>query len=374
MKVLLVTGIFPPDHGGPASYVPTIASALCNAGHKVVGVVTLSDHPQCDDSCYPFDVYRINRSRSYWLRWFESIFLIRRLAIGADVIYLNGLVLEGVLATKIFCSRPIVVKVVGDLIWERAQNQRATQFDINDYQTAKLSLKWTLLRALQGWYTAKADRVIVPSQYLAEIVAGWGVARNRLRVVYNAVPVQAPVEADLENIPIADIVTVARLVPWKGIAELIVIAADHNWSLRVVGDGPLRKELEELAKSSGANVSFSGYIEKTQVSAEIRRGRLFVLNSTYEGLPHIVLEAKACGVAVVATAAGGTPETIEDGIDGWLVPIGDNDELAAVISRVLFDKGMREASVRAALDKLAEKFSFSAMVRDTEAVLLESCS
>lgn len=372
MKVLLVTGIFPPDHGGPASYVPTMASALCEAGHKVLGVVTLSDGTEHDDCRYPFTVYRIQRRQSRWLRWLETVSLIRRLAIGADVVYLNGLVLEGVLATKIFGSRSVVVKVVGDLVWERAQNQQAIRLDINEFQIAKLSLKWTLLRRLQGWYTARADRVIVPSQYLAEIVAGWGVARNRLRVVYNAVPF--PEAADAENVPVADIVTVARLVPWKGIAELITIAADHGWSLRVVGDGPLRKELEQLAQSSGANVSFVGHVEKSQVPAEIRRGRLFVLNSTYEGLPHIVLEAKASGVAVVATAAGGTPETIADGIDGWLVPVGDNDALAAVIGCVLLDESMRDASVRAAHKKLVEKFSFSSMVRNTEIVLMESCA
>lgn len=371
MKVLFVTGIFPPDHGGPASYVPTMASALCEAGHKVLGVVTLSDGTAHDDSRYPFAVCRIERQRPRWLRWLETISLIRRLAIGADVVYLNGLVLEGVLATKIFGSRPVVVKVVGDLIWERAQNQQATRLDINEFHMAKLSLKWTLLRRLQGWYTARADRVIVPSQYLAEIVAGWGVPRNRLQVVYNAIPV--PEAANAVGTPVADIVTVARLVPWKGIAELITIAGDHDWSLRVVGDGPLRKELEQLAQSSGANVSFVGHVEKSQVPAEIRKGRLFVLNSTYEGLPHIVLEAKAIGVPVVATAAGGTPETIVDGVDGWLVPVGDSDALAAMIARVLLDECMRDASVLAAQKKLAEKFSFSSMVCNTETVLIESC-
>jgi len=371
MNVLFVAGIFPPDYGGPASYVPEMASALCEAGHKVLGVVTLSDSTDHDDGRYPFAVYRIRRQQPRWLRWLETVSLIRRLAARADVVYLNGLVLEGVLATKIFGARPVVVKVVGDLVWERAQSQKATRLGINEFQIAKLSPKWALLRRLQRWYTAKADHVIVPSQYLSEIVAGWGVARNRLKVVYNAVPV--PQAAGADDAPIADIVTVARLVPWKGVAELIAIAADHGWSLRVVGDGPLRQKLERLAQSRGANVSFVGHVEKSRVPTEIRRGRLFVLNSTYEGLPHVVLEAKACGVAVVATAAGGTPETIVNGVDGWLVPVGDSDALAAAIGRVLLDERMRDASVRAAYKNLAEKFSFSSMVRNTETVLMESC-
>lgn len=370
MKILFVTGIFPPDHGGPASYVPLMATSLQDIGHTIEGVITLSDSLEHSDSNYSFPVYRILRGKNRFLRWLHTLFLIQKLANKVDVVYLNGLVMEGVLATKIFGNRPVVIKVVGDLIWERARNQQKTTLSIDSFQVGTLSIKWRFLRYLQGWYTAKADRVIVPSQYLADIVKGWGVSSSMVRVVYNSVP--TPAVDDRIDEPVADIVTVARLVPWKGISELIEIVATRGWSLRVVGDGPLRQELEELAISRNAKVTFVGHVSKALVSTEIRRARLFVLNSSYEGLPHIVLEAKAAGVAVVATAAGGTPETIEDGLDGWLVPVGDSQILGDLVGRLLSDDKARHASVTAAQVSLTQKFGFVSLIHNTEAVLKEA--
>ena len=182
MRVLLVTGIFPPDHGGPASYVPQIARGLANLGHEIVAVVTLSDSLSHDDSRYPFAVCRIRRGGSRLLRWLKTVRTIHRLARDADVAYLNGLVLEGIVGSKVLGRCPAVVKVVGDLIWEKARNQRATLLDIDAFQRAALPLRWSLLRRLQGWYTGLADAVITPSRYLAGVVTGWGVAPSRLRV------------------------------------------------------------------------------------------------------------------------------------------------------------------------------------------------
>jgi len=305
------------------------------------------------------------------LRWLKTVRTIHRLARDADVAYLNGLVLEGIVGSKVLGRCPAVVKVVGDLIWEKARNQRATLLDIDAFQRAALPLRWSLLRRLQGWYTGLADAVITPSRYLAGVVTGWGVAPSRLRVVYNAVklPPEMPV------LPTAyDIVTVARLVPWKGLADLIAVVAEHDWSLRIVGDGPLRDELEEQAKGLNARVTFAGQVPAAKVAEAIRSGRLFVLFSSYEGLPHIVLEAKAAGVAVLASAAGGTPETIDHGVDGWLVPVGERQALAAAIDRLLKDDNLRLALAAGGRASSSERFSHERMVRDTAAALQEAAA
>ena len=367
MRVLVVTGIFPPDHGGPASYVPTIAHGLIHQGHEVAAVITLSDRLDHDDRQYGFRVMRLPRRYFRPLRWVKTILEIARWARQADVVYLNGLVLEGVLGAKLFARRPIVVKVVGDLIWEKARNSHATRLELDAFQAARLPLRWHLLRQLQAWYTAQADAVVTPSRYLARIVANWGVDETRIHIVYNAVtllPVTPPTNAGSY-----DLVTVARLVPWKGLADLIEVAGDLGLRLRIVGEGPLRSELEALAQQCGAKVSFAGHVARDQIPAEIRSARLFVLNSSYEGLPHIVLEAKAAGVAVLASAAGGTPETIHHGIDGWLVPVNDKAALVTGIQRLLSDDGERADLAQAGLRQVAEKFTFSVQIDATAAVL-----
>jgi glycosyltransferase involved in cell wall biosynthesis len=262
----------------------------------------------------------------------------------------------------------VVVKVVGDLIWERARNQRAFAGTLDEFQVAGLSWRWRMLRKLQSWYTSRADAVICPSAYLGGIVSHWGVPVDRIRVVYNAV--RGGHEARLAP-PDHDLVTVARLVPWKGIAELIQVAAELRLSLLIVGDGPLRAELESLARNHGASapVSFAGHVDGARVEAEIRRGRVFVLNSSYEGLPHIVLEAKVAGVPVIATAAGGTPEAVGAPAAGVLVPVGDRAALAREIAALLADEAQQRRLVEASHAQLSERFSFATMVRETEQVL-----
>ncbi|MPZ57881.1 MAG: glycosyltransferase [Rhizobiales bacterium] len=236
MKILFVTGIFPPDHGGPARYVPSMAAELKRRGHEVVTIVTLSDRLDCDDSAYGFPIVRLRRSLSRPVRVLQTIWTITRHARRADVAYLNGLVLEGIVATRLLGRTRAVIKVVGDLIWERARNSGATELDLDAFQVAPLLLRWRILRWLQGWYTARAELVIVPSEYLATVVCGWGVDPGKVRVIRNAVPLPPPAPAIT---PSYDLVTVARLVPWKGVADLIDVAAENGWSLRVVGDGPL---------------------------------------------------------------------------------------------------------------------------------------
>lgn len=373
MKVLLVTGIFPPDHGGPASYVPAIAHGLKERGHEIVAIVTLSDSLTHDDGHFGFPVIRLPRGRFRPLRWPQTVMTIYRLAQLADVVFLNGLVLEGVLATKILGRRPSVIKVVGDLIWEKARNVGATHLELEAFQEGALSWRWRLLRRLQGWYTSRADAVITPSLYLSRIVNGWGVDKRRIYTVYNAVTRSVGATTATPTSPRYDLVTVARLVPWKGVGSLIRVAAKHGWSLRIVGDGPMHDELQALAKESGAQASFAGHVAHDRVAEEIRSGRLFVLNSSYEGLPHIVLEAKAAGVAVLASDAGGTPETIQPGVDGWLIPVGDEPALAAGIQGLLGDDDERGRLAEAGRRQVMEGFSFEVLVNATETVLAGVC-
>jgi glycosyltransferase involved in cell wall biosynthesis len=370
MRVLVVTGIFPPDHGGPASYVPAMARGLMQLGHEIVSVVTLSDHVQHDDRYLGYPVRRLPRKWFKPLRWIQTVFAIRSQARTADVIFLNGLVLEGILATKVFGCQPTVIKVVGDLIWEKARNSGATHLELDAFQTALLPLRWRLLRWLQGWYTARADALITPSRYLAGIVADWKVDATRVHIVYNAVTLPP---APRTNGGSYDLVTIARLVPWKGLADLIEVASELGLRLRIVGDGPLRSELENLAMKRGAQVSFAGHVARDQIPDEIRSARLFVLNSSYEGLPHIVLEAKAAGVAVLASSAGGTPETIHHGVDGWLVPVNDKEALAAGIRQLLSNDKARADLAKAGLRQVAEHFTFSAQIAATAAVLAGVC-
>ena len=368
MRVLIVTGIFPPDVGGPASYVPAMAAALTQRGHQVLGVVTLTDSPQ-DDRGRPYPVIRIARHQNRLLRRARVIWQVFRLARTADVVFLNGLVLEGIVAAKLLRRRRVVVKVVGDLIWERARAAGATTLNLDEFQHARLPLWWRLLRRLQSAYMTMADLVITPSRYLEGITRGWGCAPARTLTIYNAC------DASIDRRPAhpdKDLVTVGRLVAWKGLGELVELAAVAGWTLDIAGDGPLRAQLEEQIRQlgdAGRRIRLLGALPKEQIPEAMRSARIFVLNSSYEGLPHVVLEAKAAGVPVIATAAGGTHEIVTNDQDGVLVPVGSTADLKRAVTELLADAGRRRRLVAAAQAQV-EKLSFDRMVSATEAALL----
>ena len=132
------------------------------------------------------------------------------------------------------------------------------------------------------------SKVFTPSAYLKEVVINWGVPDERLSVIPNAVQIPS----SNRQSPEVDLVCVARLVPWKGIFELVRLAVDQGWSLALIGDGPLKNDLDAfLEKQPNSKVEIRGTVPMGQVANEIQRGRVFVLNSSYEGLPHVVLEA-----------------------------------------------------------------------------------
>lgn len=362
---MFVTGIFPPEIGGPASYIPRIAKEL-SLRHSV-RVITLGDSLKSDGD-YSFELHRVpkcSKVKRYWL----TVQKIRMLLGDTDVVITNGLYLETALAVN--GKRPIIAKVVGDTVWERARSSQAYGISLEDFQKNQGSIKWALLHKLQRKCFKSFSSVFTPSDYLADVVRGWGVDPKRVDVIPNAVE-RLPIE-DLR--PEVDLVTVARLVPWKGLVELIDLAVMKNWSLSIVGDGPMREELALQIKASGSNKIFlRGGVPQKQVARELRRGRVFVLNSSYEGLPHIVLEAKSAGVPVVASNAGGTIETINDRKDGRLVPVGKTKQLGLVLGELLGDEQERIKLRNAGYSQIEKEFSLKQMAIKTERLIAQNVS
>ncbi|MGD0807192.1 MAG: glycosyltransferase family 4 protein, partial [Anaerolineales bacterium] len=307
LRIVLPAGIFPPDIGGPASYVPRIAEALVARGHSVV-VVALADDPAAG-GVFPFPVRRIRRRKLRIPRMIETIQSICGLAGAADLIYANGLFIEAAIAA-VLTGKRLVMKVVGDWAWERARNQGVGSPTIEEFQARRQPLRWEMIKWLRTVVTRRADLVIAPSRYLAGIISGWGIPASKIKTIYNAVEVLPDTPpASLPPFPGRTLITVARLVQWKGIDALIEwLSTRSDLRLLVIGDGPERSNLESLAARSGAadRVVFTGNVSRQQVMAYLKASDLFVLNSDYEGLPHVVLEAYAAGVPVVATSVGGT--------------------------------------------------------------------
>ncbi len=374
MRVLITTGIFPPDIGGPATYVPLIAKALLERGHQVTVLTTSEpEHLRWDDTSHPFPVVRVNRRQRIWLRTLECVVQVVRLGKAVDVIYANGIYFETVLANKLL-RKPLVMKIVGDEAWERSVRKGWTRDDFEGFQNHSQSWQAELLKRCRSWVVRQAHKIIVPSQYLAKWVTKWGVPEERVVVIYNAVelpdgieplpvPLKTPVKA----------VTVGRLIPLKRVDELLKALKEvPELGLVVVGDGPERPRLERLAEELRVSdrVYFAGQRSKRETLCLMASCDFFVLNSTHEGFPHVVLEAMALGLPVIATAVGGTPEVVRDGETGVLVSPRDGIT-SEVLRHLTLDTIRCQTLGRKGQDWVREELCFQRMINET-ATLLEN--
>jgi glycosyltransferase involved in cell wall biosynthesis len=294
-------------------------------------------------------------------------------ARGVDLILVQDTVSTGFPAAlaSLLTRKKLVVRVPGDYAWEQGVQRFGVKESLEDFQKHPYGLIVGVLRAVQRFVVRRAHRVIVPSEYLGRIVTAWMPSSKSVDVIYNGVErtnIASPKRTS--NL----IVSSGRLVPWKGFAELIDIVGEHtDWRLEILGDGPLRLELEDhsWAMSAHERVTFRGSVPHDEAASVFSRAAVFVLNSRYEGLSHTLIEAMSVGTPVIATRAGGNPEVIKDGVSGLLVDVGDTEELTEALGKVLTDEGLRTKLGAAAAER-AKDFSIEKTIEAT-ATLLRSC-
>lgn len=378
MHICMITGIFPPDIGGPATYVSRLASAL-HQKHHTVCVITLGE----DVAGYPFPVKKVSRTYSLPLRLAVLFVFLIRYGWRSDIWYINGLELPAVLAGKLLRKR-MVMKIVGDYAWERAMNLGLTTDCIDEFQYKKQHWKVEIHKKLRAWLTRQVKRVITPSQYLKKLVCGWGVSNKRIDVIYNAVeqfPEDVGTKSEIrkqlgfsENDRL--IITVGRLVSWKGIDQLIqaIPHLDCSVKLLVIGDGPEKNKLTELARalSVTTHVQFWGKANRSQVLSCLRASDIFVLNTAYEGFSHVLLEAMMVGVPVITTPAGGNPELVAHLKNGILIEQNTGEELTKQLSNLLDNVSLQTKLIEEG-KAAAQRYSWDRLLQQTIGVLLRVC-
>lgn len=374
MKVLIVTGIFPPDIGGPATYLPKLAKYLVQQGHQV-SVITMSDRVDFAKEDWPFKLLRVNRKLAFYRRVPKLLGQILSELRDSDVFYVNSLFIVSAFAS-IFSAKRMLLKVVGDPAWERAVNRGWTKLSIEEYQVRFTGLKNFFLKLARNWAVKRASTVIVPGQYLVRMLKGWGVSEQKIQVILNGVSIPKLISS-IDMPPTLSkfkVVVVARLVAWKGIKEVISALASHKEaSLILVGDGPERDMLREFAaqKLEAGSYWFAGARSHAETLAIIKQSDLLILNSSYEGLPHVLIEATALEVPIIASKAGGIPEAVIDQQTGILIDVSDQMHLSTAIHKFL--NGWILPNYAEGRQLILSKFSEERMLERTEQYLL-ACS
>ena len=345
MNVLVVSGIWPPDVGGPASHAPELAELLRGRGHGVEVVTTADSAPAARE--YP--IHWISRRLPRGLRHAAVASSIARHARASDVVYATSMLGRATLAASV-ARRPVVVKLVADEAYERARRFGLFDGDLDEFQLFEGGLRVRVLRSSRDRALRRVDHLACPSAYLAALAVGWGVPEERVTVIPNAAPsLPALPERDAARARFGlDRPTLAfagRVTRQKGLGvALDALAEVDGVALAVAGDGPDLESVRQRASERGLDgrVRFVGLLARDDVLALFRAADASLLSSSWENFPHTVVEALAVGTPVVATAVGGVPELVRDGENGLLVPPGDTTALAAAIRRVVAEPGLRE--------------------------------
>ena len=316
MRVLIVSGIWPPDVGGPASHSPELAARLHSRGHEVEVLTTAEAAPAAE--AYP--VQWVGRGLPPGVRHAAFGLRLARLARAADVVYVNSVLTRGVSGARA-ARRPVVVKLTDDPAYERAHRFGLFDGDLDGFQRFDGGARVRALRTLRETSLRYASLVVCPSAYLREHALGWGLRPDQVVVVENATPElpelptreQARVELGVDGSLLA---FAGRLGPAKALdVALAALVELDGATLLLAGDGPERTALERRAAQLGlgARARFLGPLGRDEVLRLFRAADASVLSSAWENFPHTLVEALAVGTPVVATAVGGVPEIVRDG-------------------------------------------------------------
>lgn len=228
------------------------------------------------------------------------------------------------------------------------------------------------------------DALVAVSGELRETMIAEGYAARRVTVIHNGVRLPSAAalsrRAARERLglpPSAPVVgTVARLDPVKDLGTLLAAFADLRADLPsavlvMIGDGPDSLPLQQRAAALGIGGAVRWMGSRDDARDVVAGFDVLANTSLSEGVSVSLLEGMACGVPVVATGVGGTPEVVVDGVTGLLVPSRDSGAVAAAFRSLLSDAGRREAMGRAGAARVADRFSFDRMLAQYDALYAE---
>ncbi len=236
-----------------------------------------------------------------------------------------------------------------------------------------------LLPALAGLAGLAGTHYIAVSHALARELAAWGIASERIKVIYNGIDAAPFIRASKQRRAIDSddgslvVGTVARLAPQKGLQYLVYAAgwlAVRYPRMRfvVAGEGPEQQTLQALACRMGLSgrMLFPGF--SRNLPATLSQIDIFVLPSLTEGMAITLLEALAAGCAVVATRVGGVPEIIEHGLTGLLVEPASARSLAGAVAALVQNPSLRRSVALNGRERVLERFTMDKMLMLTESV------
>jgi L-malate glycosyltransferase len=236
----------------------------------------------------------------------------------------------------------------------------------------KGGVKGKVFTAINMRVIKKIDHFFAVSERFKQMIVGFGIDAKKITTIYNGIEFDIPLKENLtrEDLGLSEddfvIIMVARLHPIKGHTVVFDAIKDIDAKLLLIGDGPIRKELEEEVASKGIKdkVHFLGF--QKDVHSYLSLSDVKLLASYSESFPLVILEAARAHIPVISTDVGGVKDLISDPSLGWIVPIKDAPSMTDVIEQAMLQKQdaqlakigknlYTKASANYSVDQLAEK-------------------
>lgn len=236
--------------------------------------------------------------------------------------------------------------------------------------------EWPIFRPFLRWVLGRTDAVTSNSTYTRGLIQALHDREVRVIPFGATVDMVESQAVKRSTSGVFKLLFVGRLVERKGVAYLLEAVArlsrTHDIRLEVVGDGPLRPALEERAARLGIadRVWFRGFLGSDELGGRYARCDTFVLPAVYdskgdtEGLGVVLVEALSYGKPAIASAAGGIPDLIRDGVTGQLVPPGDVDALVEALRRYIENPELARRHAEAGRKHVRQEFSWEVIIDD----------
>ncbi len=361
MRILLIVNEFPPQQlRGTAMATASLAQALARRGWEVQVIVARSDGSPPEEMVGPVRVHRLAIRHVPFTGTVQRLARILALARKIRPDLVQGQAAScGLFAVLVgrWLSIPSITYVQGMDFHEAGRLRRMLEVGpAIRYATKTLAVSDLFATAIRPYTAGPVQSV--PHGYQPERIAPEVEATAKGMMGMNG----------------PNLLFVGHLEPDKGETYLLPAVAmlAKDWpgvTLHMVGDGPLRAELEALAARLGiaALVKFYGWLPHATALALMRQADLFVLSSVMEPFGIVVVEALNEGCPVVVTTACGSAMAVEQGRSGFVVPPADVHALADAMRTILADQGLKEAMRRAAREAGAQ-YSWDRIVERFERV------
>jgi len=357
----VTVGIFPPDIGGPATFVPKIVKYFQDELNYEIEILTLSDNKNSninDD----FSVKRIDRNLPIIYRWLKTIFTIYKLGKNKDLIFVNGLGTEATIA-NIFLNKKIIRKIVGDPVWERAYSKAKISESFDEFQVKNYGFSISFQKKVRSFSIKKSDIVVTPSKHLKNFILNLGF-KNKIEIINNGVFIPEENTNIFTNDQI-NITIVSRLVSHKNIEKIIRAISDLNNPLiylNIIGDGPELNQLQKISFKSNNkdNIIFHGKLNRDDINHIFLKSDIYIQASNYEGLPHSLLEAMSYGIPVLCTPVGECKAILGNEDRGYILdlPVSKNN-IKSKINEIIGEKNIANNKGERGKDFITEKYNLT---------------